>query len=116
MLNGEPKKAIELLSEPHRKYPNWHDFQHVLLDALFALGKDETDFEWAEEIPVHRFGESVLDRCHAWLKPKRKPRNAYDLHHLFEIDGYCLFTPRSCSRPYGGMTGSSSRKKMPGAL
>ncbi len=78
---------------PNAKERHWHDLQDVLLDALFALGEYETDFEWADEIPVHRIEKSVLDRYHAWLKPKRKPRNAYDLHHPFEIDDYCLFTP-----------------------
>jgi tetratricopeptide (TPR) repeat protein len=92
VLNGEPEKAIELLSGPHRQHPYCHDFQHVLLDALFALGRDETDFDWAEEIPVYRIGQSVLDRCHAFLKPKRKPRMIDELFHLFVVSGYCLFT------------------------
>ncbi len=38
VLHGEPEKAIELLSEPHRKAPGDKEFQHVILDALFALG------------------------------------------------------------------------------
>lgn len=92
VLNGEPEKAIELLAEPHRRHPENRDFQHVLLDALFALGKDETDFEWAELMPVFRLGREVLDRCHAHLKPKRKARAVDELYHQFEMEGYCLFT------------------------
>lgn len=92
VLNGEPEKAIELLSGAHRKYPHDEDIQHVILDALFALGKDETDFEWVERMPVYRLDASVLDRCHAYLKPKRKLRDVYDLHGQF-IHGYCVFSP-----------------------
>ena len=93
VLNGEPEKAVELLSEAHRNYPHNEDIQHVILDALFALGKDETDFEWVERMPVYRLDASVLDRCHAYLKPKRKLRTIYDLHGQVILDGYCVFSP-----------------------
>ncbi len=93
VLNGEPDKAIELLSEPHRQDPLNEEFQRVILDALFALGKDETAFDWVECIPVLRRGSDVLDRCHAYLKPKRKPRSVYELHTELTIDGYCVFSP-----------------------
>ncbi len=74
VLNGEPAKTIELLSEPYRRSPDDPEFQFVILDALFALGKDETDFEWVECMPVFRLDDSsFLDRCHAYLKPKRSP-------------------------------------------
>ncbi len=94
VLNGEPEKAIELLREPHRQSPRDEEFQHVILDALFALGKDETDFDWVERIPVYRLDDSsFLDRCHAFLKPKRQPLDAEGLRLKVGIDGYCVFTP-----------------------
>jgi tetratricopeptide (TPR) repeat protein len=49
VLNGEYEKAIEFLSEHHRKHPWNKDYQHVILKALFALGKTENDFYWVEE-------------------------------------------------------------------
>ncbi len=42
VLNREPAKAISLLSESHRKEPSVKSLQRVILDALFAQGKDET--------------------------------------------------------------------------
>ncbi len=96
VLNGEPEKAIDLLTEPHRRSPADTEFQFVILDALFAMGKDETDFEWVECIPVYRLDDSIfLDRCHAYLKPKRKPQSDVGLRS--EIgehgwNGYCVFS------------------------
>ncbi len=93
VLNGQPEKAVELLTEPHRRQPWNEDFQHVILDALFALGKNEKDFDWVECLPVHRLDSSMLDHCHAYLKPKRKPRTVYELHTDLVLQGYCVFTP-----------------------
>ncbi len=39
----------------------------MILDALFAQGKDETAFDWRELMPVFRLDSSVLDRCHEIL-------------------------------------------------
>ncbi len=93
VLNGEPEKAIELLTEPHRQNPEAQEFHYVILDALFALGKDESDFDWVERMPVFHIGSAVLDRSHTYLKPKRKPRSVYELHTELLLDGYCVFTP-----------------------
>lgn len=93
VLNGEPEKAIELLAAPHRQDPRNKEFQRVILDALFALGKDETGFDWVERIPVYRLDDSsLLDRCHAFLKPKRLPRDAEELRLELELEGYCAFS------------------------
>ncbi len=92
LLNGEPEKAIELLSEPHRQNPYHEDLQHVILGALFALGKDETEFDWVERLPVYRLDASFLERCHAYLKPKREPLDAEGLRLELGIHGYCAFT------------------------
>lgn len=93
VLNNEPEKALKLLREPHRRYPGDWDLQYVILDALFALGKDESDFDWVERIPVIHLKDSrTLDFCHAYLKPKRKPRLVDDLHCHLMVEGYCAFT------------------------
>ncbi len=92
VLNGEPEKAIDLLAEPHRQNPEAQELHYVILDALFALGKDENDFDWVEQMPVQRLGAGVLDRCHAYLKPKRQPRDAEELRFELSLDGYCVFT------------------------
>ena len=93
LLNGEPEKAIELLTEAHREHPWNEEFQRVILASLFALGKDETDFDWVERIPVYRLGTVVLERCHASLRSKRKLQSVFDLYDEIELDGYCAFDP-----------------------
>jgi len=92
VLNGEYEKAIEFLSRHHKKQPWNIDFQHVILDALFALGKNENDFNWIEKPVVLRMSDNILDVCYEFLKPKRKPRLVLEIHTHFVTKGYLLFT------------------------
>jgi hypothetical protein len=91
-LNGEYENAIDFMSDHHRKHPWIGDYQHVILDALFALDKDEGDFNWVEKPVVLRLSENILDACYEFLKPKRKPRSVADLYIEFVMKGYLLFT------------------------
>lgn len=92
VLNGEYEKTIEFLSHHHKKHPWNKDYQHVILDALFALGKNENDFSWIEKPVVLRMSDSILDICYECLKPKRKPRSVFEIHAHFDTKGYLLFT------------------------
>ena len=92
VLNGEYEKAIEFLSKHHREQPDNMDFQHVILDALFALGKNEDDFDWTEKPVILRMSDDILNICYEYLKPKRKPRSIIELHTGFVMKGYLLFT------------------------
>ena len=91
VLNGEYQKAIDFLSEHHRDFPENTDYQHTLLDALFALGKTEDDFDWAERPVILRLTQQTLDACYEYLKPKRKPRSGSLLHLEVTTGGYPLF-------------------------
>ena len=92
VLNGEYEKAIEFLSHHHRKHPWNIDFQYVILDALFGLGKNENDFDWVEKPVVMRMSDEILDACYNFLKPKRKSRSVLDIHTNFITRDYLLFT------------------------
>ncbi len=92
VLNGEYEKAIAFLSHHHKKQPWNIDFQHVILDALFALGKNENDFNWIEKPTVLRMSDDILDACYRFLEPKRKPRSVFEIHAHFITEGYSLFT------------------------
>ena len=92
ILNGEYENAIDFMSDHHRKHPWIGDYQHVILDALFALDKDEGDYNWVEKPVVLRLSENILDACYEFLKPKRKPRSVADLYIEFVMKGYLLFT------------------------
>jgi tetratricopeptide (TPR) repeat protein len=61
VLNGQYEKAIEFLSEHHRKNPDNLDFQHVMLDALFALGKTDDDFDWVQRPVILRMSSDILE-------------------------------------------------------
>ena len=92
VLNGEYEKAIKFLSHHHKKHPWNTDFQHVILDALFALGKNENNFDWIEKPVVLRMSDEILDACYNFLKPKRKSRSVLDIHTNFITKDYLLFT------------------------
>lgn len=92
VLNGEYEKAIEFLSHHHKKRPGSIDFQHVILDALFALGKNENDFDWIEKPMVLRMSNDILDACYYFLKPKEKSQSVLDIRTNYITKGYLLFT------------------------
>jgi hypothetical protein len=92
VLSGEYGNAIEFMSDHHRKHSWIVDYQYVILDALFALGKDEDDFNWVEKPVVLRLSENILNACYEFLKPKRKPRSVADLYIEFVMKGYLPFT------------------------
>src|SRR5678815_897183 len=48
VLNGQHGKAIQIMERYHRAYPSIESFQWIILDALFAQGKTELDFDWSE--------------------------------------------------------------------
>ena len=92
VFNGEYEKAIKFLSRHHKKQPWNIDFQYIILDALFALGKNENDFNWIEKPIVLRMSDDILDACYHFLKPKRKPRSVLEILTHFDTKGYLLFT------------------------
>lgn len=64
----------------------------MILDALFALGKSEDDFEWAEHPAVIRLSSDVSNMCYDYLRIKRKPRNLHELTMGLQELGYLAFT------------------------
>jgi tetratricopeptide (TPR) repeat protein len=92
VLNGEYEQAIAFLSPSHRKHPDNTDFQHVILDALFALGKNESDFGWTRKPVILRMSPDVLNTCYAFLNPTRRPRSLIEIYTEFVSKGYLLFT------------------------
>jgi tetratricopeptide (TPR) repeat protein len=92
VLNGQYEKAIEFLSEHHRRHPDNPDFQNAILDALFALGKNDDDFDWVQRPVILRMSSDILETCYEFLKSKRKPRSISEIHGRFLLEGYLLFT------------------------
>ena len=65
---------------------------NVILDALFALGKTEDDFDWLEKPIILRMSQQIVDTCYEMLKRKRKPRSVIELYMQFIMKGYLLFS------------------------
>ena len=91
-MNGEYEKAIEFMSKHHRKHPWNTDYQYVILNALFALGKTEDHFDWSERPVILRMSADIVEACYEFLKPKRKPRSITKTYLRFVPKGYLLFT------------------------
>jgi len=92
VLNGEYDKALEFLSEHHRRQPWNPDYHGVILDALYALGKTEDDFDWVQEPVILKMSTEILDACYEFLRSRRKPRSVNELYTRFVMEGYLLFT------------------------
>ena len=92
VLNENYEKAIEFGARMHRAYPQISCFQRHILDALFAVGKTENNFDWVSRPSIIRLDNSVGDRCYEFLRPKRKPRHVTDLQiEIWQYD-YLAFT------------------------
>ncbi len=94
VMNGEPQRAIELLAPVHRRWPDFEDVQWVILDALFAQGRDETCFDWSRSVEVLRPGVEVLDLCRGYLEGRREPCDLEELYCELLSHGYLTFSER----------------------
>ena len=84
-------QAIGAVEPIHRREPDIDAFQHIILDALFAMDLTEDDFEWSQRPVILRLGPELADWCHQYLRPKRKPRSALELHAQLIMSGYLTF-------------------------
>ena len=87
-LNGEYKKTIDLLAQHHRQNPDYVDIQYMILDALFALGKNEEDFDWVEKPELLKISKNTIDSCYYSIKSEKKPQSIQDLYYKLTMDEY----------------------------
>ncbi len=93
VLNGDFNDAIDFgATLLERDHPSVAMFSHHILDALFALGKTEADFEWTEPPSIVRLDHGVSDDCYAFLRAKRKPRSLFDFHAKLWLHDYVAFS------------------------
>lgn len=91
-LAGNYTKALEFLSTLIKEAPSHDDIQYYILDALFATGRNENDFDWIEKPVEVKLTKDVLDTCYNFLKPKRKPVSLSELSTIFILKGYVTFS------------------------
>ena len=91
LLCKEYEKAIDYFTPLYRKNPDNGDIEHSILDALFALGKSESDFNWVTVPEVIRLNNEVSDFCYDYLKGKRKARVLDDVYCKLIVNGYLTF-------------------------
>ena len=92
VLNGQEQDAVDLLAPSYHRDSEHPLYQHAILDALLAMGRQVGDFPWKTPPKVLRMSDTILDECHRYLKPKRKPRPVSDLHIMLTGRAYLLFT------------------------
>ncbi|MGL5434522.1 MAG: tetratricopeptide repeat protein [Lachnospiraceae bacterium] len=92
VLNGEYEKAISFLGDLHNKYPDDPNIHHSLLNALMAVGKDETAFAWVIKTKVLKLDRDVLDFCYSYMRYKRKPRMVEEVYLGCYSIGYPMFS------------------------
>ena len=72
LLNKKYEEAISFMHEWHKKYPDNYDFNSVLLEALFSLGKSEDDIEWVIKPTICKITPELIDECYHYISKKRK--------------------------------------------
>ncbi|MBT7066175.1 MAG: hypothetical protein HN919_07715 [Verrucomicrobia bacterium] len=92
VLNSQYQDAITMLTPYYTQTPEQSLYAHAILDALFAMGKTSQDFSWKSEPLILELTADILDTCHRYLKPKRKPRSVTDLYFFSMPSGYLHFT------------------------
>lgn len=94
-LNKKYNDAIKFMYKWHKKVPSNMDFIHVILDALFALGKNENDIKWIIKPKVVRINSELIEKCYKYIKSKKNQNDIYDLYDnflLININGYFAFS------------------------
>ena len=91
VLNGDFDAAIKLVAPIHEQYPNL-DFSHIILDALFAKGQTEADFDWVIPPVIFRCDSVAADACYDYLRSKRKPRSIPEINCELVMTAYLTFT------------------------
>ena len=67
ILNGDYEKALSYLTKCHHQYPDIDEYQHLLLDALFGMGKTEDNYNWSKKPVVLRLNKDIVDACYLYL-------------------------------------------------
>jgi len=94
LWSAEPDRALEVLAPLHRVRPWDREIQHLMLEALFALGRTEADFAWTLEPVVLRLEPATLGRFHEALSRNQGPATLLDLLLAALEEGYPRFTAR----------------------
>lgn len=97
ILDKQFRKAILFCGRMHRRFPSDESFQHFILDALFALGKSEHDFDWLVHPTIVRLDAGVRDKCCEFLKGKRRFRSIDELHCTVWLGSALYSPPRNSS-------------------
>ncbi|MCK4258367.1 MAG: hypothetical protein KAX49_05280 [Halanaerobiales bacterium] len=63
-MDDDFEKTIDVLTVVLKEDPENIDAQLYVLDALFALGRDENSFEWDVKPLVIRISKTVADDCY----------------------------------------------------
>ncbi len=92
ILNKQYQDSIDMVTPYYMEDPKFIWYANAILDALFAMGKTPQDFPWKSEPLIFELTTDILDACHRYLKPKRRPRSVTDLYVFFMPDGYLHFT------------------------
>ena len=94
LWSGEPARAIEALAPVHRARPWDREVQHLMLDALFALGRSADDYPWMLEPEIVPLGAPLLGEVAILLRAEAGPVTVLDLMLAVTERGYPTFTAR----------------------
>lgn len=88
---GRTEAALKVAQSGYELAPDLFEFQEAVLDLLFALGHDETDFEWQEPVPsVVRLDGATRERIRRHLVEEGEC-DLFDLRYTLFDDEFLCF-------------------------
>ncbi len=87
---GDLEGALAAAARGHALEPSVYEFQEVILDLLFALGRSENDFGWQTPPAVVRLGRTTRDRVALHLAEEGEC-DLFDLRYTLFDGQYVCF-------------------------
>lgn len=87
---GDVGAALRAAGEAHRIAPACRQTQSVLVELLFAAGREWRDYPWRKRPRVALLDARTRERCAKWLEENGRSRVLDALLQLFEGE-VCLF-------------------------
>ena len=73
IFNDEFENALTFLTKLHHTEPQNPNIKNAICQALYALGKNESDFKWLQKPMVLKMDNEVTDLCYAFLILEKNP-------------------------------------------
>lgn len=100
---GELPRALELAGECHKANPGSPEVEGLVLEALYALGKTERDFDWAGSVPsVQHLDQGLVEKILARVEQSPEGVELAVLYYGLSCEAFLPFELEALARVLQG--------------